>query len=167
MIEYGIEWKKLDTHEEHLSVIDYKKQERQKELDQINISLDEVKQKQIDLERIDSINISKSIFGNKVTMPQADYQYLMDAAQKYVVEEQRTITLQNMWADANKTIGRQDERISELDEKAQMLSIDNTVLDNEIQGLEKENFRLKRFIEHQGLKDLYIEQSRKCHDMER
>lgn len=32
MKNYNIEWKKLDTHNQHLSVLDYKKQERQKEI---------------------------------------------------------------------------------------------------------------------------------------
>ncbi len=30
MLEHGIEWEQLGTHEEHLSVLDYKKQERAK-----------------------------------------------------------------------------------------------------------------------------------------
>lgn len=29
---YGIDWKKKDTHNKHLSVLDYKKQERAKEV---------------------------------------------------------------------------------------------------------------------------------------
>ena len=32
MLEHGIEWEQLGTHEEHLSVLDYKKQERAKEV---------------------------------------------------------------------------------------------------------------------------------------
>ncbi|MDY5806948.1 MAG: hypothetical protein SPM04_05335 [Lachnospira sp.] len=32
MSRYGISWKKKDTHNKHLSVLDYKKQERAKEV---------------------------------------------------------------------------------------------------------------------------------------
>ena len=32
MERYGIEWEHLGTHEKHLSVLDYKKQEREKEV---------------------------------------------------------------------------------------------------------------------------------------
>lgn len=32
MSRYGIDWKKKDTHNKHLSVLDYKKQERAKEV---------------------------------------------------------------------------------------------------------------------------------------
>lgn len=32
MSRYGIDWKKKDTHNKHLSVLDYKRQERAKEV---------------------------------------------------------------------------------------------------------------------------------------
>jgi len=38
MFRYGFEWEQKGTHEEHLSVIDYKKQERTKELVAVQIS---------------------------------------------------------------------------------------------------------------------------------
>ena len=49
MERHGIEWEKKDTHEEHLSVLDFKKKERAKEV----AELDAVKQeKQIELAQI-------------------------------------------------------------------------------------------------------------------
>ena len=39
MERYGFEWEQLGTHEEHLSVIDYKKQERMKELEEVQEKL--------------------------------------------------------------------------------------------------------------------------------
>ena len=41
MERYGFEWEHLDTHEQHLSVIDYKKQERSKELAAVEEKLSE------------------------------------------------------------------------------------------------------------------------------
>ncbi len=35
MERYGIEWEHKGTHEKHLSVLEYKKQEREKEVDQL------------------------------------------------------------------------------------------------------------------------------------
>ena len=35
MERHGIEWEHKGTHEKHLSVLDYKKQEREKEIDGI------------------------------------------------------------------------------------------------------------------------------------
>lgn len=167
MLQYDIEWKQLGTHNEHLSVLDYKKQERQKELGQINESIEAVKQKQIALEQIDEINVSKNLFTNKVSMSQKDYEYLRDGIEKYIVEEKRSVELQKLLGEANKKISWQDEKISDLDEEFHLLRIDNTVLDDEIRCLEKENRSLKKFIKHQGLDELYIRQSKKQYEMER
>ena len=35
MLAHGVEWEKKGTHEEHLSVLDYKKKERTKEVEQL------------------------------------------------------------------------------------------------------------------------------------
>ncbi len=39
MVRYGIEWEQKGTHNEHLSVLDYKKQERVKEIEQLERKL--------------------------------------------------------------------------------------------------------------------------------
>lgn len=46
MSKYGIEWKRLGTHNKHLSVLDYEKQERTKEVEQLEQRIDE-KQKEL------------------------------------------------------------------------------------------------------------------------
>ena len=43
MERYGIEWEHKGTHEKHLSVLEYKKQEREKEIEQLDNQLDEKK----------------------------------------------------------------------------------------------------------------------------
>ncbi len=56
MSRYGIDWKKKDTHNKHLSVLDYKKQERAKEVAALE---EEIESAQVVLElkeeRIDSL----------------------------------------------------------------------------------------------------------------
>ena len=42
MKKYGIEWKKLDTHKPHLSVLDYKKQERSREIKEMEQELEDI-----------------------------------------------------------------------------------------------------------------------------
>ena len=42
MDKYGIEWKKLDTHKPHLSVLDYKKQERSREVKKLEQELEDI-----------------------------------------------------------------------------------------------------------------------------
>ena len=49
MLEYGIEWEQKGTHEKHLSVLDYKKQEREKEIAALDSTLAE---KQDELETV-------------------------------------------------------------------------------------------------------------------
>ena len=44
MERYGIEWKHKGSHEKHLSVLDYKKQEREKEITVLNNKLTEKQQ---------------------------------------------------------------------------------------------------------------------------
>lgn len=46
MSKYGIDWKQLGTHNKHLSVLDYEKQERAKEVEQLEQRIDE-KQKEL------------------------------------------------------------------------------------------------------------------------
>ncbi len=42
MEKYGIGWKKLDTHKPHLSVLDYKKQERSREVKELEQQIDDI-----------------------------------------------------------------------------------------------------------------------------
>ena len=42
MEKYGIKWKKLDTHKPHLSVLDYKKQERSREVKEMEQELEDI-----------------------------------------------------------------------------------------------------------------------------
>lgn len=42
MEKYGIGWKKLDTHKPHLSVLDYKKQERSREVKELEQELEDI-----------------------------------------------------------------------------------------------------------------------------
>ena len=41
MLEYGIEWEQKDEHREHLSVLEYKKEQRTQELAELDIKLEE------------------------------------------------------------------------------------------------------------------------------
>ena len=58
MGKYGIEWKQLGSHNKHLSVLDYEKQERAKEVEKLEQRIDE-KQEEL-------TNTSKEIWERKV-----------------------------------------------------------------------------------------------------
>ena len=55
MLEHGIEWERKGTHEEHLSVLDYKKQERAKEVSELT------ERKELLEERNDSLQDANGI----------------------------------------------------------------------------------------------------------
>ena len=51
MERYGIEWEKKGTHKEHLSVLDYKKQERAREVSELNKQIEQLTNKKDDTEK--------------------------------------------------------------------------------------------------------------------
>lgn len=51
MERYGIEWEKKGTHKEHLSVLDYKKQERAREVSELNKQIEQLTNKRDDTEK--------------------------------------------------------------------------------------------------------------------
>ena len=67
MGRYGVEWEHKGTHEKHLSVLDYKKQERSKEVEEL---------------------------GSKIEEKQAEYQILSQRVQNYEEGVQRLSVLQ-------------------------------------------------------------------------
>ncbi len=102
MLEHGIEWVKLGTKEEHLSVKDYKLKKRQEEIEQITSELGEVQKKldkaakkKVKIAEIESIEAKESMFGKKVTLSKEDYDKLNDAAKKYVAMEKSTKKLKS------------------------------------------------------------------------
>ena len=62
MKEYGIEWEQLGTHDEHLSVVDYKKVQRIKEVIEIE-NLKAVKQKELSALETSKITAEKELDG--------------------------------------------------------------------------------------------------------
>ena len=80
MLEHGIEWEQKGTHEKHLSLLDFEKQERAKEvaaleaqkaeLEEYNATVQEVNEKWLD--QLD--NIEKEIFSAQESREEADKQ---------------------------------------------------------------------------------------------
>ena len=97
MLEHGIEWVKLGTHEKHKSVSKYKAEKLREEIDAAESELDAVKQeldkaseKKVKIGEIESIEAKESMFGKKVTLSKEDYDKLSDTAKKYVAMEKTT-----------------------------------------------------------------------------
>ena len=73
MWKYNIEWEQKGTHEKHLSVLDYKKQERQKEVDELTQTVNSLESKIDDLsEYQEMIDVPKSLDEPEYQLPEPD-----------------------------------------------------------------------------------------------
>ena len=169
MIEHGIEWEQLGTHEEHLSVLDYKKQERAKEVraldtaieekqakvDEIEQTLQSVQQRVVDLDKIENVSVKKALLSDKVTLPRSDFENLLSAAKQYVVYRRQDDRLQGLLDAANAKIkqlegvvGELKQRVSKLVNELGNIEFCHTQELNEVKSesreVRRENLMLKR-----------------------
>lgn len=166
MKEYDIEWEQLGTHKEHLSVLNYKKEERSKEVEKLSKEMGALNQKQLKIAEIENIPISKIPFSSKVTIEQKDYEKLSLAAKKHITQVKKENKLSKLLKVANETIGLLRKEIKEL--KTKLFSytsikgqLDVSSLKAENAELKKENKKLKAFIEEKGFESIaykYIEE---------
>ena len=142
MLEHGIEWVKLGTKEEHLSVKDYKLKKRQEEIEQKTSELDEIQQeldkaakKKVKIAEIESIEAKESMFGKKVTLSREDYDKLNDTAKKYVAMEK-----------SNKKLKKErDTAVQERDElKAEYAAVSSELADYKKKEEEKALYSRKK-----------------------
>ena len=73
MWKYNIEWEQKGTHEKHLSVLDYKKQEREKEVDNLTCEVNALKSTVNSLSDLqDMVDIPKSLDTPEYQLPEPD-----------------------------------------------------------------------------------------------
>ena len=177
MLEHGIEWEQLGTHEEHLSVLDYKKQERAKEVraldttiaekqtqvDEIEQTLQSVQKQVIDIDKIENISVKKALLSDKVTLPRNDFDNLLNAAKQYVVYRRQDDRLQGLLDAANAKIMQLESVVGELKRKVSGLVDELSNIEfwhrreldevkSESRKVRRENLMLKR--EQKGLMSL-------------
>ena len=177
MQEHGIEWEQLGTHEEHLSVLDYKKQERAKEVraldttiaekqtqvSEIEQTLQSVQQQVVDLDKIENVSVKKALLSDKVTLPRNDFENLLNAAKQYVVYRRQDDCLQGLLDAANGKIKQLESAVGELKRKVSGLVDELSNIEfwhrqeldevkSESMEVRRENLMLKR--EQKGLMNL-------------
>ena len=118
MLEHGIEWEQKGEHREHLSVLEYKRDQRTQELAELEQTIQRVQQQQVDIDAVEQIKAKPLPFSSKVSIERADYEKLASAAEKYVVQEKQENTLKRLLKEAKKTIADLKNTISDL--KAQL-----------------------------------------------
>ena len=177
MERHEIQWEQLGTHNEHLSVLDYKKQERAKEVqaldttiaekqtqvDEIEQTLQSVQQQTVDLDKIENVSVKKALLSDKVTLPRSDFENLLSAAKQYVVYRRQDDRLQGLLDAANAKIkqlegvvGELKQKISKLVDELSNIEFWHTQELNEVKSesreVRRENLMLKR--EQKGLVNL-------------
>lgn len=177
MERHEIQWEQLGTHEEHLSVLDYKKQERAKEVraldttiaekqtqvDEIERTLQSVQQQAVDLDKIENVSVKKALLSDKVTLPRGDFENLLSAAKQYVVYRRQDESLQGLLDAANAKIKQLEGIVGELKQKISKLVSELSNIEfwhtqelNEVKSesreVRRENLMLKR--EQKGLVNL-------------
>ena len=148
MLEHGIEWEQKGEHKEHLSVLEFKREKRKEELAELEQSIERVQQQQVSIQAVEQIEAKPLTLTSKVAVDREDYQNLVTAAQKYVVQEKQESKLKKLLKEAKKTI-------SDLKAKIQSLTAELSAVKAELAqyksvrgklrtaDLEQENIRLR------------------------
>ena len=149
MLEYGIEWEQKGEHRENLSVLEFKREKRKEELAGLEQSIERVQQKQVSVQAVGKIEAKPLPLTSKVAIEREDYQTLVTAAQKYVVQEKKEGKLKKLLKEAKKTIfdlkAKIDSLVAELDSvKAELAQYRSTRGQFRTTELEQENDRLRK-----------------------
>ena len=104
MLEQGIEWEQKGEHKEHLSVLEFKREKRKEEIAELEQALERVKQKQVSVQAVEQIEAKPLPLTSKEAVEREDYQTLVTAAQKYVVQEKQESKPKKLLKEAKKTI---------------------------------------------------------------
>ena len=104
MLEQGIEWEQKGEHKEHLSVLEFKREKRKEEIAELEQALERVKQKQVSVQAVEQIEAKPLPLTSKVAVEREDFQTLVTAAQKYVVQEKQESKPKKLLKEAKKTI---------------------------------------------------------------
>lgn len=151
MLEHGIQWEQKGEHKEHLSVLEFKREKRKEELAELEQSIQRVQEQQVSIQAVEQIEAKPVPLTSKVILERQDYQNLVTAAQKYVVQEKQEGKLKKLLREAKKTISDLKAKIESLvaelaatkDELAQYKSVRGQL---RTADLEQENDRLRKRI---------------------
>jgi hypothetical protein len=135
------------SSEEHLTITQFKVMKEQERLKEMN---EHIRQKEVDLQRIDEIKAKPSIIGNRVAVDKDDFDMLVTVAQKHIVQEKKESALRQALEAANNLITELKSIIEDL--KQQLIEASNDLMKLEFfrkenRKLESENDRLRTKIQ--------------------
>lgn len=149
MLEHGIEWEQKGEHKEHLSVLEFKREKRKEELAELEQSIERVQQKQVSIKAVEQIEMKPLPLTSKVAVDKEDFQNLVTAAQKFVVQEKQESKLKKLLKEAKKTISdlkaKVESLVAELDSvKGELAQYRSTRGQLRTTELEQDNDYLRR-----------------------
>ena len=156
MERHGIEWDKLDTHNEHLSVLDFKKKERLDEVKTLGKSIIKLHQQQADIQAVENIMPLRVPLSSKVMVEREDFEKLALAAKKYVVQEKQERRFQKLLDTANQNINTLKSKVAYLEKdlkgyKSIKGQISMSKLQHENDILREQNERYQSVLREKGL----------------
>ena len=122
MLEHGIEWEQKGEQKEHLSVLEFKREKRKEELAELEQSIERVQQQQVSVQAVEQIEAKPLPLTSKVAVDKEDFQNLVTAAQKFVVQEKKEGKLKELLKEAKKTITELKNTIAGLKTKLNEVS---------------------------------------------
>lgn len=114
MERHDIEWEQLGTHDEHLSVMNYKKEQRAQEVKVLEKSIAKLQKQQLDVKAVEQVDVKNVPLSSKVMLEKEDYTTLVTAAKKYVIRVKRESKLEKALTAAKETIAVLKAQIAEL-----------------------------------------------------
>ncbi len=156
----GIEWEQLGTHKEHLSVLNYKKEERAKEVEQLNKEISTVQKKKLDIDKVDKIEVKNVPISSKVMLSPEDYKTLSIAAKKYAAQVKKESKLEKLLKAAEKVIAELTAQVKSLTQELNQYrsvkgQLDIGALRMENKDLKEQNKFYKGITDKHGLLDLH------------
>jgi len=151
MLSRGIEWEQLGTDNENLSVLNYKKQQRQKEVSSLEKDILKYVEKKSKIKSVEDISTKKALIGDKITLSQEDYNNVSALAKKQIAYEKNEKKLKSeittLKAEKSALISENSQLKEKLkDSNSINLRLENAKLKEKNSALENMIDRVEQFL---------------------
>ena len=183
MQKYGVGWKKLDTHNPHLSVLDYKKQERSREVKELEQELEDIGvviELKEERDRIMEEGVAQEKYNKALAADGQELEDIIADKKKQLADVQVALNkARAVFENANEKLAQAEEELSEvkklrddlikqgegdyyLKEEVIQLRYENQNLKKENKGLQEKldkayEFMKKFVIEGKSMLDKFLE----------
>lgn len=156
MLSRGIEWEQLGTENENLSVLNYKKQQRQKEVSALEKDISKYADKKSKIKSVEDISTKKALIGDKITLSQEDYNNISSLAKKQIASEKNEKKLKSeittLKVEKSALLSENSQLKSKIkDSNSINLRIENSKLKEKNSALENILDNVEQFLKTMGL----------------